>query len=367
MPELCRYHVMVEALLAAHPPDYRPEYSPANRQLKWPNGAVGWHFNATEPDQLRGPQFDLGWLDELAKWQKISTDKQDENPYRMFQMALRLGNNPKAIITTTPRPLPLIKEIMASPLTVWGRYSTKDNLANLAQAFIEQIYDQYEGTRLGRQELEAEILDDAPGALWVRDVLDRNRMNDSGSLPEMKRIVVAVDPAVSVSDTGVSETGIVVCGMGIDGRGYVLADLSGHFTPDEWAKRAVSGYDLYEADAIVAERNQGGDLVAKTIRSVRPQVKVIEVVATRGKTVRAEPIAALYEQDRISHGGLFNDLEDQMLMFTLEGPIGGSKADRVDAMVWGFSELFNRIVKSRGKRERNITLQGTRAYNPLRW
>lgn len=337
--------VMVEGdsgVLGVHPKDFRPVYEPSKRRLTWPNGAVATLFNATEPDQLRGPQHDLGWCDELAKWRYA------QETWDMLQFGLRLGDDPRQLITTTPRPIVLLKQIMKDPRTVTTRGSTFDNKANLAKTFLDNIRAKYEGTRLGRQELEAEVLDDVPGSLWTREMLDKTRRNKRDTLPDMQRVVVSIDPAGKSQETaiaeGTAETGIMVCGLGVDGRGYLLADETCSLSPNGWARRALAAFDLYEADAIVVETNQGGDMVKQTVQSARPGVSVIEVHASRGKVTRAEPIAALYEQGRISHVGSFPDLEDQMVLFTPLGIAGETTGDRVDALVWGFAQLFPSII-----------------------
>jgi len=336
--------VLVEGdsgIMGIHPKDFRPTYEPSKRRVTWPNGAVATLYNATEPDQLRGPQHDLAWCDELAKWRYA------QETWDMLQFGLRLGETPRQLITTTPRPIVLLRQIMADQKTVITRGSTYDNAKNLAGAFLEQIKRKYEGTRLGRQEIGAELLDDVPGSLWTRDMLDRTRRKVGDKLPDMQRIVVAIDPAGKAQETAVSEgtaeTGIIVAGIGVDGRGYVLDDLTCSLSPNGWARRALSGYDLYSADAIVVETNQGGDMVKQTIKSVR-DVPVIEVTASRGKVTRAEPIAALYEQNRISHVGAFPGLEDQMVLFTPLGIAGDTTGDRVDALVWALAQLFPSIV-----------------------
>jgi phage terminase large subunit-like protein len=255
--------VMVEGgsgIIAVHPKDWQPTYEPSKRRLTWPNGAVATLYNATEPDQLRGPEHDLAYCDELAKWRYA------QETWDMMQFGLRLGNHPKVIITTTPRPLPIIKKLMADPDTITTRGSTYANRANLAPSFIRSIEDRYEGTRLGRQEISAEVLDDAPGALWSRTVLDEKRVKPD-ALPDMQRVVVAIDPAASANDEGNAETGIICAGLGVDGRGYVLDDQSCRLSPLGWARRALATFDLNRGDCIVAELNQGGNMVEHTIRS----------------------------------------------------------------------------------------------------
>lgn len=338
--------VMVEGdsgLLSVHPKDFRPAYQPSMRRLTWPNGATATVFNATEPDQLRGPQFDLGWCDELAKWRYA------QETWDMLQFGLRLGDDPRQLITTTPRPIVVLRKIMADPRTVTTRGATRDNAANLARTFMANIEAKYAGTRLGRQELDAEMLDDVPGSLWTREGIDKHRKGKKDKLPDMQRVVVAIDPAGKSQETAVSEgtaeTGIIAVGLGTDGRGYVLDDQTCSLSPNGWARRALSLYDTYDADAIVVETNQGGDMVKATIQSARPGVSVVEVTASRGKVTRAEPIAALYEQGRISHVGTHAALEDQMVLFTPLGIAGETTGDRVDALVWGLSQLFPSIIR----------------------
>ncbi len=341
--------VMVEGdsgILSVHHPDFRPTYEPSKRRVTWPNGAMATLYNATEPDQLRGPQHDLAWCDELAKWRYA------QETWDMLQFGLRLGDRPRQLITTTPRPIPLLREILRNPDTVKTGGSTYENKANLADAFVKTIIRKYEGTRLGRQELNAEVLDDVPGSLWTRDILDRYRHDKAKKLPDMQRVVVAIDPAATSKDTavteGTAETGIVVAGLGVDGRGYVLDDQSCSLSPNGWARRAMSAYNLCNADAYVVETNQGGDMVKSTIQSVHPDARIIEVRASRGKVTRAEPVSALYEQGRVSHVGGFAQLEDQMVLFTTTGIVGETTADRVDALVWAFTELFPSMINNIG-------------------
>ena len=329
--------VMVEGpsgLLAVYPPDRRPLYEPSKARVTFQSGAVATLFNATEPDQLRGPQFDCAWCDELAKWRHA------RETWDMLQFGLRLGMKPRQIVTTTPRPIDLIREMIRDPHVHVTRGSTFDNTANLAPSFMVTMRRLYEGTRLGRQELNAEVLEDVAGALWPRVVFDRNRRREA---PQMERVLVAVDPAVSSTEKS-DEHGIMVGGMGEDQRGYLIEDASLRGTPLEWARRAVAMFDRYEADGVVVEVNQGGDMVAQTLRSVRDGLPIIEVRASKGKHVRAEPIAALYEQDRISHIGAFPELEDQMALMTVDGFQGDGSPDRCDAAVWLFTELFPSII-----------------------
>lgn len=336
-------------LLEVHPKDFRPEYHPSKRSVEWPNGAKAWLYNAVEPDQLRGPQHDAAWCDELAKWRYI------QDTWDQLQFGLRLGGHPRQIITTTPRPLPLIRKLIVDKDTFVTRGSTFDNAPNLAAPFLKTIEERYGGTRLGRQELEGEILEDIPGALWSRSQLDLYRLKEAPT--DLERVIVAVDPAAS-SEEGADETGLVCVGLGRDNdgyaRGYVLADRSLRGTPEEWARAAVRLYREFQADKIVAEKNNGGEMVLSVLRAADRAVPVTLVHATRGKHVRAEPISALYEQGRIHHCGRFDKLEDQMCLFSIDnvrGENGMGSPDRVDALVWGFTELFDKITARRRTRD----------------
>lgn len=318
----------------------RPSYEPSKRRLTWANGAVATLFSAEEPERLRGPQSEIIWADELAAWKYL------RETWDMAMFGLRLGDRPRTCITTTPKPLPLVKEIAKDARTVITRGSTFDNAGNLAPTFLRAIRDKYEGTRLGRQELNAEILDDLPGALWTRDAIDAGRVKNA---PDMQRIVVAVDPSGTKgeSDDG-DEIGIVVAGKGVDGRAYVLADQTCKLSPDGWGRRAVDAYhgrwsptpDAFKADRIVAERNFGGAMVQHVIRTIDAKASYKEVTASRGKVARAEPVAALYEQGRVSHVGSFPELEDQMCSIAPEGYVGEGSPDRADALVWALTELM---------------------------
>ena len=303
-----------------------------NVQITFHTGAVALGYNATQPDQLRGPQFDAAWADELAKWKKA------RETWDMLQFGLRLGRRPQVLVTTTPRPIPVLREIMARRTTVVTTGSTFDNAANLAASFIEEIRDRYEGTRLGRQELFAEVLDDLPGALWTRAMFDDHRVKVA---PEMQRIVVAVDPSGTAGESDDGDSiGIVVAGKGVDGRCYVLADRTCKLSPDGWGRRAVAAYHEFGADRIVAERNFGGAMVQHVIRTIDLKVSCKEVTASRGKVMRAEPVAALYEQGKISHLGGLDALEDQCCLIGPDGYIGEGSPDRADALVWALTELM---------------------------
>lgn len=292
------------------------------------NGTRYKAFSADEPERLRGPQHHRAWADELAAWRYPEA-------WDQLMFGLRLGEHPQAVVTTTPKPTPLVKALVAAKTSNVTRGSTFDNAANLAPSALQMLKDKYEGTRLGRQELEAEILGDLPGALWSLSTLDAYRLRET---PQMGRIVVAVDPAVTATEAS-DEHGIIVAGLA-DQRGVVLEDASLSGSPNEWARRAVSLYRSWGADAIVIEVNQGGDMVAHTIRTIDPNVKIKEVRASRGKHVRAEPIAALYEQGRVAHVGAFPALENQMTQMTTNGYEGEGSPDRVDALVWAMTELF---------------------------
>jgi len=338
-------------LLSVDPTLSDESWSPTNRCVTWPNGSKAWTYNATEPDQLRGPQHHFAWVDELAKF------RYDQAMWDQIVFGLRLGDQPRVLITTTPQPKKLIKNLAASEHTHVTRGATKDNLANLARSAVEQMYDRYEGTRLGRQELEGEILGDIPGALWTRESIDDNRLQVPPE--DLERVFVAVDPATS-SEEGSDEHGIVVVALARDedgyARGYVLEDASLRGTPEEWSKKAVHLYRKWSADKIIAEKNQGGEMVSFTIKSVDRSVPVELVHASRGKVVRAEPISALYEQGRIHHVGRHDKLEDQMCEFSVDNVRNASTGspDRVDALVWGLTKIFDKIA---GRRQINKAAQ----------
>ena len=327
--------IMVEGesgLLAVHPPAYRPLFESSKRRLTWPNGARATLFNAVEPDQLRGPQHDLAWADELAKWRYA------EETWAQLQLGLRLGERPRQCVTTTPRPIKVLKALLEDPDTAVTHGTSYENWYNQAEAFLNRIVWRYEGTRLGRQELNGELLDDVPGALWSRARIDELRRR---AAPELKRIVVAIDPAAGSSEQN-DETGIIVAGLGEDDHGYVLEDLTRRGTPDAWASAAVNAYHRWAADRIVGEVNNGGEMVEHVIRTVDPKVSYRSVRASRGKVARAEPVAALDEQGRVHHVGAFAELEDQMCAMTtdFDRARAGFSADRLDARVWALTELM---------------------------
>jgi phage terminase large subunit-like protein len=330
--------VMIEGdsgLRAIAPAAERPLYEPSKRRLTWPNGAVALAFSADEPERLRGPQHDFAWCDELASWRYAAA-------WDNLLLGLRLGADPRVVVTTTPKPVKLVRDLLAAPGTVVTRGTTFENADHLAPAFLDAIVQRYRGTRLGRQELDAELLDDVPGALWSRDVIEAARV---AAAPDLARLVVAIDPAAS-SGEGADETGIVVAGLAHDGQVYVLDDLSGRMTPRAWALAAVAAYKKFAADRIVAEINNGGEMVEATLRSVASDAPFRALRASRGKAIRAEPVAALYEQGRVHHVGCFPALEDQLCAFTAAPAkagvdrAAGASPDRLDALVWAITDLM---------------------------
>jgi phage terminase large subunit-like protein len=320
--------IMIEGesgILAVCPNGERPEYQPSKRQLSWPNGGKTLIFTADEPERLRGKQHCKLWCDELAAWRYAES-------WDQAQFGLRLGINPQSVVTTTPRPTKLVRELRDSTTTVVTRGTTYENRGNLAPAFFEKIITKYEGTRLGRQELNAEDLEDNPSALWKRDNIELFRVEEC---PELKRVVVAVDPPGSSSEDA-ADAGIVVAGLGHNGHGYVLDDMTIHGTPAKWGQQAVAGYSKYKADRIVGENNFGGEMVEFTIRTVNANVPYKNVHASRGKTIRAEPVSSLYEQGKVHHVGTFPELEDQQCQWEP----GQKSPDRMDALVWVLTELM---------------------------
>lgn len=320
----------VSGLLAIHPAHERPRWEAARRRLVWPNGAVAQGFSAEDPESLRGPQFQAAWLDELAKWRRADAT------FDMLQFGLRLGDQPRQMITTTPRPTPLVKRLLADPTTAVSRARTADNARLLAPGFLAAVLTRYGGTRLGRQELDGEILEDRPDALWSRSRLEAAR---EAAPPPLVRVVVAVDPPAS-SRVGADACGLVCAGIDREGIVHVLADDSAAgLTPVQWASRAVALYQRFCADRIVVEVNQGGEMVRAVIAEVDGAVPVEPVRATRGKYLRAEPVAALYEQGRVRHAGAFPALEDELCDFAPEGLSNGRSPDRLDALVWAITAL----------------------------
>lgn len=326
--------VMIEGIsgiLATATPDCVPVFEPSKRQIVWPNGSIAQIFSAEEPEALRGPQFGAAWLDEICKWEHA------ERTYDMLQFALRLGDKPQQVVTTTPRPIALLKAILADPSTATSHLKTVENAGNLAPDFIAGLEARYRGTLLLRQELDGELIEDRPDALWKREWIETGRITHP---PALGRTIVAVDPPVT-SGAKADACGIVVAAMGDDGRAYVLADrtVKGR-EPLAWADVAVRAYHEFSADTLVAEVNQGGDLVTTVIAQIDHMVPVEKVRATRGKWVRAEPVAALYGRGLVSHAGSFPELEDQMCDLGSDGLAGGRSPDRVDALVWALTFLM---------------------------
>lgn len=323
-------------ILACSPEDRRPDWEASRKRLVWPNGAIATVHSAHDPEGLRGPQFDAAWVDEIAKWKKA------QETWDMLQFALRLGERPQVCVTTTPRNVGVLKELLKSPSTVVTHAPTEANRANLAASFLEEVRARYRGTRLGRQELDGVLLADAEGALWTSAMLETCRVR---KVPVLDRIVVAIDPATT-SGKAADECGIVVAGVQSSGppqdwRAFVLADctVSGE-GPSGWARAAIAAMEQYGADRLVAEVNQGGQMVQEVIRQIDPLVPYKGVHATRGKVARAEPVAALYEQGRVRHMPDLDGLEDQMTRMTARGYEGGGSPDRVDALVWALHELM---------------------------
>lgn len=310
---------------------WRPRYEPSRRRLVWENGAVATIFSSEDPESLRGHQFDAAWCDEVGKWRNA------EACFDMLQFGLRLGNQPRQLITTTPRPSRLIKRLLADPTVLVTRMRTAENAANLAAGFIEAVANRYAGSVLGRQELDGELVEDREDALWTRSMIESAISEKPG---ELRRIVVAVDPPASSRRTS-DACGIIAAGMGDDGRAVVLADATLNAArPQDWATRAVSLYHALAADCLLVEVNQGGEMASAVIRTVDASVPVKPVRAQRGKWLRAEPVAALYQADRVRHAGRFPELEDEMCDFGPHGLSGGRSPDRVDALVWALSELL---------------------------
>lgn len=361
--------VMVEGdsgIMESSPHNFMPHYEPSKRRLTWPNGVKAYTFSAEDPESLRGPQFHAAWCDELCKWPYL------QDTWDNLQFGLRLGDQPRQIITTTPRPLKILKQIILRDDTVITKGSTHENLTNLAGPFRKAVVDRYAGTRLGRQELNAEILDDIPGAMFQRSNLDEQRASRkegedaityNAKKVDIAEIVVAVDPPAK-SEESSAEAGIIGVAKGRDGRGYLLADHSQTGSPDEWGTAAVLLFDELQANYMIYEANQGGDMVAHVLNSCAKALKakglrdsdflpLKAVHASRGKATRAEPVSALYEQKKISHVGFHPLLEDQMCEFTadFDKDKAGYSPDRLDAMVWGVSALLVNMIDNEGLME----------------
>ncbi len=330
--------VMIEGisgLLAVHPAGERPAFEPSKGMVTWPGGAIAQLFSSEDPESLRGPQFDLAWCDELCRW------KRAERSWDMLQLALRLGDDPRTLITTTPSSQRIFKRLVADTTTAVTHATTADNATNLAPTFLAQMQRRYGGTALGAQELDGEIVEVASGGLWRREWIEQNRADRA---PELTRVVVAVDPPVS-SNSDADAYGIVVAGLGIDGRAYMLSDrtIKGR-EPQVWARAAVAAARDFEASRIVAEVNQGGDLGVLVIQQVDATIPVRKVRATTGKWHRAEPVAALYADGRVVHVGEHVALENQLVAFAADGTtaatLGGKSPDRLDVLVWAITDLL---------------------------
>jgi phage terminase large subunit-like protein len=321
----------VSGLMSVYPPHERPKLEVSRNQLVWSNGTIAQMFAADDPDSLRGPQFDAAWCDELCKW------RQPDLAWDTLQFALRLGRWPQCVITTTPRPIPLLKKVMEDHAAAVTRSRTADNARFLSPTFLAEMLRRYGDTLIGQQELEGEIVEERMTGLWKRSFITESRLL---ARPELVRIVVAVDPPVT--STAASDTcGIIVAGLGADRRAYVIADRSVQGRdPATWAKAAVAAYHDHEADTIVVETNQGGDLLVQTFKSIDARVPVKKVYASRGKFVRAEPVSALYAEGRVAHVGEFVELERQMCDFAADGLSQGKSPDRLDALVWAITELM---------------------------
>ncbi len=312
-------------ILAICPKDERPRYIKSERKLAWPNGATSLIFTADEPDRLRGKQHMKLLCDEVAAWRYPEA-------WEQAILGLRLGDAPQAVVTTTPRPTEIIKRLVADPRNIITRGSTYENRDNLAPDFFRHVVDRYQGTRLGRQELNAEILEDIEGALWHHEWIDKARVAEAPA--KLARVVVAIDPA-GTHNPDSDQTGMCVVGKGNDGMFYVLHCAGYRLSPQGWASRALDLYDQYGADRLIAERNNGGEMVESTIRNVRRNAPIKTIVASRGKALRAEPVAALYEQGKCRHVGIHKEAEEQMCSF----PVANENDDMVDALVYAITEL----------------------------
>lgn len=322
----------------------RPHYEVSRKRLVWPNGAIALAISADDPESLRGPQFAAAWCDEIGKW------RNDRATWDMLQFGLRLGTAPRQLVTTTPRPTALLREIIAADDTITVRMRTSDNAANLSRAFLKAVDERYGGTLLGRQELDGEMISERAGALWQRVLLERCRGAPPGDLV---RIVVAVDPPATSKATS-DACGIVVAGLDGNGIGWVLGDHSIKAAkPVAWASRVSAAYEAAGADCVIAEVNQGGDMVTEVLQSVAPNLPVRTVRATRSKRVRAEPVAALYEQGRVRHSHHMPELEDEMCDFAVDGLTHGRSPDRMDALVWALTALM--LNGPTNPRIRNLT------------
>jgi phage terminase large subunit-like protein len=351
--------VLVEGesgIMACAPKWNRPEFEPSKRRLTWPNGALATMYSADEPERLRGPQHGAAICDELGAWRYVEA-------WDMLMLGLRLGKNPRCAVATTPKPTKLIRDLVSreGKDVVITRGRTKDNAANLAPQFLKTIVSRFEGTRLGRQELDGELLLDTPGALWSAQGLEETRV---ATAPPLQRIVIGVDPSGSGSESA-DECGIICAGLGLDNHGYVLSDLSGRLAPPEWARRAIDTYHVHRADRIVAEVNYGGEMVIATIAAVDPSVPVKAITSSRGKVLRAEPISAFFEQRRAHLVGTFPELEDQMTSFTSDyNRARDGSPGRVDALVFALTELMLGQPLGGFFRERSLLVAGEPVSSP---
>lgn len=337
--------VMIEGesgLLAIAPDVERPVWTSSRRRLEWPSGAIAQAFSSEDPEALRGPQFDAAWCDELAKW------KNPEATWNMLQFGLRLGSYPRQVVTTTPRPTALVKQILKDERTAVSRMKTTENAINLADGFMDRIVAAYAGTRLGRQELDGELIEDRADALWTREMIERTR----GTPQELTRILIAVDPPVT-GHAASDACGIIVVGMGTDGHAHVLEDCTLHaVSPERWSAAVCAAFNRHQADCVVIETNQGGDMAESVLRNAQDDLPIRQVKARRGKWLRAEPVAHLYERGRVFHARPFPELEDEMCDFGLDGLSNGRSPDRLDALVWGLSELM--LEKGASPRARTL-------------
>ena len=351
--DLRRYCIEGPSGVLAQSPEYfKPRYIPSKTRLQWPNNTITELFSSEKPARIRGPNLDGVWCDELSWWMRV------EECWDNLDFSLRFGKNPQRVITMTPRPIKLVRQIIKEDDVVITRGVTTDNAANLAASFLKRIQKKHGGTRLGRQELSGELLEDAEGALWKMDQLDHIRTYEDP--PKLTRTVVGLDPSAS-SGENADEAGIVVAGKDKENRGHVLGDYSLRGTPNEWARKAVWAYHEHKANIIVAEKNQGGEMITEVLRNIDSSVPVKLVHASQGKVARAEPVSILYEKYQIDHHGLFRELEDEMVNFVpndvTESP------NRVDALVWGLTELFIKTKKKAGTwgRKRTKEIAETKA------
>lgn len=345
-------------LLNTAEPGNLPDWEPSKKKLTWPNGSTAWGYSGEEPDRLRGKQHHFGWLDEPAHMPLI------DDVWSNFLFGLRLGQNPHALLTTSPLPIKWLKDILADEYTQVTRSTTYDNLANLPPHFQKIILNRYEGTRLGRQEIMGELLDEIEGALWSTDMIDDHRIIET---PDLVRVVVGVDPAGTAGKRS-DETGIVVAGVDEHDEYHVIADYSGRYSPEGWARKAIDVSTLHKADAIVVEITYGRDMVTSVINNaIKPadlMPKIIPVDSRRGKQLRAEPIVALYERGKVHHGDPteLETLEDQQVTWV---PGVGNSPDRIDAIVHALTHLAVKVEPSAISSPFRLLRRGPRGLNPF--